>query len=219
MDMLSLISSIPNLINLFGGGTSAPYRGEQEQLAGRQNQLSQALTDNNNPLYQQMYGQYKAQASNNLAQSIAELQKQNRSATANGRTPLLSRERGGEDMYRAITQGYQNQGVQADQQARGAITQAMGGTNQALNSYNSISPYGAAGNKSQLLGYQGVYDLLRGNNGQPVNSNQATTPNANGQDIASLLRQFQQPQSQFIPNQASSGVQYKPDPSFSAYQW
>lgn len=222
-DLLSLVSAIPNLMNLFSGGTTAPYRQQQEQIAGRQNQLSHALTDTNNPLYQQMYGQYKNQASNNLAQSISELQGQNRLNSGMGRTPLLSRERGGEDMFRAITQGYQNQGVQADQQARSAITQAMGGNTQALAGYNSISPYGAAGNKSQLLGYQGIYDLLRGN--QAPQASQLTAPNSapnantNGaMDYSSLMR-LQQPQSQFLPSPQQNNSSPVQQPYYSSYQW
>lgn len=162
-DPLSLISSVPSIMSLFGGGTAAPYRKEQEQLAARQNQISQALTDNNNPLYQQLYGQYQQQNKNNLAETIAELQRQNRMNTQNGRTPLFNQERGGETVFRNLMQGYQNSGAQADQQTRQGLAQAMGGAGSALGGYNQISPYGIKANSAPLLGYQGIYDILRGN--------------------------------------------------------
>lgn len=174
-DILSLISSVPSLMSLFGGGTTAPYQKQQEQLAGRQNQISQALTDNNNPLYQQLYGQYKQQNQSNLAETIAEAQRQNRMNTRNGRTPLFSNERGGETAFRALTQGYQNSGAQADQQTRQALTQAGGQTLGGLQGYNSINNTTANANKGQLLGFQGIYDLIRGHQANP-NMPQANSP-------------------------------------------
>lgn len=165
-DPLSLISSIPSLMSLFGGGTTAPYQQQQEQLAGRQNQISQALTDTNNPLYQQLYGQYKQQNQNNLASTIAEAQGQNRMNANLGRVPLFNQERGSENIFRTLTQGMQNQGVQADQQTRAALAQAGGQTLGGLQGYNSINNTTANANKAQNLGFQGIYDLLRGNNSQ-----------------------------------------------------
>lgn len=160
-DIFSLISSVPSLISLFGGGTTAPYQKQQEQITGRQNQISQALTDTSNPLYQQLYGQYQQQNKSNLAETIAEAQRQNRMNLQNGRTPLFSNERGGETIFRNLAQGYQNSNVQADQQTRQGLQQALIGNSSALGGYNQISPYTINANKGQNLGYQGIYDLLR----------------------------------------------------------
>lgn len=161
-DFLSLISAIPALMSGFSGDQSAPYRKQQEQIAARQNQYSQALTDNNNPLYQQLYGQYKQQNQNNLADVIAQAQGQNRMNAAMGRTPLFNNERGSENIFRNITQSYQNQGVQADQQTRQALQQGLVGNASALGAYNNITPTTARAN-SQILqgGYGGVENLLR----------------------------------------------------------
>lgn len=162
MDFLSLIGAIPSLISDFSGNTTSPYQKQQEQLAGRNTQISQALTDTNNPLYQQLYGQYKQQNNNNLAQTIAEAQGQNRMNSVLGRTPLFSQERGSENIFRSLMQGQQTQGLQADQQTRSALTQAMGGNNTALNSYNNITPSTVAANKGTNQGFQSIADLLRG---------------------------------------------------------
>lgn len=162
MDFLSLIGAIPGLMDAFSGSESAPYRKQQEQIAQRQNQLSQAMTDVNNPLYQQIYGQYKQQNASNLAQTIAEAQGQNRMNTALGRTPLFSQERGGENIFRNLVMQQQNAGVQADTQTRQALQQAMGGNNAAQNQYNSITQSTGRANAQQLSGYQGIEQLLRG---------------------------------------------------------
>lgn len=163
-DLFSLLTSIPSLMSDFSGSTSAPYLPQQEQIANRMNQLSQAQTDTNNPLYKQLYGQYQQQNRNNLAQVIAEAQAQNRMNTRMGRTPLFDPSRGGETLFRSLMQNYQNQGVQADTQAREALKGAMGGSTTSLAGYNAISPYAQRANAQQLSGYQGIYDLLRGGN-------------------------------------------------------
>lgn len=185
----SLITAIPGLISDFSGGTSAPYLQQQEGLAKRNTQLSDALIQgSNNPLYQQLYGQYNQQAKNNLAQTIAEAQGQNRANANTGRTPLFSQERGSENIFRSLMQGYQNNGVQADQQTRAALTNAMGGNNTALNSYNSISPYGKAANAQGLSGYQGIYDLIKGMSG-----NTGSAGAGNYTPTQSTQQQFVQP--------------------------
>jgi hypothetical protein len=161
MDFLSLIGAIPGLISDFKGDTSAPYRKQQEEIANRQNQLSQALTDTNNPLYQQMYGQYKQQNQNNLAQVIAEAQGQNRMNASMGRTPLFNNERGSENIFRTLAQGYQNSGVQADQQTRAGLQQALGGNQAAQQQYGAITPTTSRANAQQLSGYQGIEDIIR----------------------------------------------------------
>lgn len=162
-DFLSLIGAIPGLISDFGGGTSAPYLNQQKQLAQQQQGISQALTQGpSNPLYQQMYGQYEQQGANQLGQGVAELQSQNRANAALGRTPLLNNERGSENIFRNVVQGYQNLGTQAEQQTRQALTGAMYGTNAASTDYNNLSKYGQAANSQQLTGYNTIYNLLRG---------------------------------------------------------
>lgn len=182
-DLLSLLTAIPGLMNAFSGGTTAPYQKQQEQIAGRQNQLSQALTDTNNPLYQQLYGQYKAQNQSNMANTISQLQGQNRMYSSMGRTPLFSPERGGEDIFRALMQQSQNGGVQADQQTRQSLMGGLQGGASALGGYNTITPYTANANKGQLLGYQGIYDLLRNKQQPSLATGGYNQPSQLGQNI------------------------------------
>lgn len=171
-DFLSLIGAIPSLISDFSGNTTAPYQKQQQQLAGQNQQISQALAQGpNNPLYQQIYGQYKQQNANNMASQIAEAQGQNRMNANMGRTPLFSNERGSENIFRTLMQQQQGASVQADQQTRQALQGAAGTGLQGLVGYNSITPSTIAANKGQNQGYQSISDMLRGLGvGQPQQS-------------------------------------------------
>lgn len=167
-DFLSLISSIPSLISDFSGSTTAPYQKQQQQLAGQQQQISQAMLQGpSNPLYQSIFGQYKQQNANNMAQTIAEAQGQNRMNANLGRTPLFSQERGSENIFRTLAQQQQGAGVQADQQTRAALGAASMPNLQGLLGFNSINNSTAGANAQQLKGFQSIYDLLRGGQ-QPV---------------------------------------------------
>lgn len=67
-----------------------------------------AMSDMDNPLYKKIYGQKREAGQQNLAESIAELSGQNRKLKALGRSPLLDNERGGEAIFRTLSQGYQD---------------------------------------------------------------------------------------------------------------
>lgn len=194
-DFLSLIGAIPGLISDFKGSTSAPYLQQQKSLAQQQANISGAMTDTNNPLYQQIYGQYKTQGANQLGQGVAELQAQNRMNANLGRTPLLNNERGSENIFRNIMQGYQGLGTQADQQTRQALQGAMVGTNAAATDYNNLSKFGQAANTQQLQGYSGIYNLLRGLGGGQ-NQPQTTPTGSTGAG-----NYTPQPQQQQLPQQ------------------
>lgn len=172
-DFLSLLGLVPSLIANFSGKTANPYGKQQDALAGRMAQISAAQTDTSNPLYKQLYGQYQDQNRQSLAQTIAELQGQNRMNTGMGRTPLFSPERGGEQIFRNLMQGYQGMGQQADQQTRQALMQAQAGTGQAGGYYNAITPSAVAGNKSQLQGYQTIFDVLKNFGNSPQSQYQS----------------------------------------------
>lgn len=192
-DLLSLISQVPSLISLFNGSTTAPYQKQQQQLAGQQQQISQALTQGpNNPLYQQLYGQYEQQNQRNLASTVSEAQAQNRMNSNLGRTPLFNQERGSENIFRTLTQGMQNSGVQADQQTRAALSQAGGQTLGGLQGYNSLTNSTANANKAQNFGYQGIYDLLRGN--QQNQGQNVSGQSQNAMPQANYAQQMMQPQ-------------------------
>jgi hypothetical protein len=82
--------------------------GQQAAAYAPAKQYIAAGTDINNPLYQQIYGQQKEQGQQNLAESIAELTGQNRKLASMGRVPLFDPERGGEQLFRGVTSGYQD---------------------------------------------------------------------------------------------------------------
>lgn len=213
-DFLSLIGAIPGLMSDFSGGTSAPYRKQQEQLAQQQQGISQAMTQGpNNPLYQQLYGQYQQQGANQLGQGISEIQAQNRMNSSMGRTPLLNNERGSENIFRNIMQGYQGLGTQADQQTRGALQGAMYGTNAAATDYNNLSKFGQAANSQQLSGYNTIYNLMRGLG----STNQQTAPSTNYSPLMS--QQQQQPNGQnFYQGQQGYGLQQMYQPQVNSYR-
>lgn len=70
--------------------------------------MSAAAIDPSSPEYQRLYGQKRQQGQQNLAEVIAEAQRQNRKASLLGRTPLFSNERGGEEIFRNLNRGYQD---------------------------------------------------------------------------------------------------------------
>lgn len=100
----SLLQIIPSLMSGFKGVKTGP----QNAVAGQLGQIANAQMNTNNPTYQQIYGQQKQQGQQNLGESIAEMIRQNRKASALHRTPLFDAERGGETLFRGVNQGYQD---------------------------------------------------------------------------------------------------------------
>lgn len=216
-DFLSLLGSIPGLISDFSGSTSAPYLDQQKQLAQQQQGISQALTQGpSNPLYQQLYGQYQQQGANQLGQGVAEIQAQNRANSALGRTPLLNSERGSENIFRNIMQGYQGLGPQADQQTRQALQGAMVGTNAAATDYNNLSKFGQAANTQQLQGYSGIYNLLKGLGQGGAQSSAPMTQQTNY--LSQLLNPQASVGSAGAGNYGPRNTNYQNSSPFAAYQ-
>lgn len=102
----------------------AQYYSDANQYQKPANNIAGAMTDLNNPLYQQLYGQFKQQGQSNLAQTIAQLSGQNRKLSMMGRASLLDPERGGEQLFRGLTQGYQDVQNNASGQALKQIDSA-----------------------------------------------------------------------------------------------
>lgn len=117
--------------------------------------LSNAQYNTNNPLYQQIYGQQKQQGQQNLAQEISQLQGMNRSQSAMGRTPLFSTDRGSGQIFRNLTQGYQDVQNNAANQSHQIINQSLGGAQQALRNQQQQS-------SQQLGGYNSIANALKG---------------------------------------------------------
>lgn len=155
----SLFSSLPSIISELSGSAD-PYRQQQEALAQQQMRYSSAAANPNDPLYKSTYSQYDQQNRNNLAQVIAEAQRQNRSQSRMGRQPLFAPERGSENLFRTLMQGYQDSGVQSDKQTRDSLTSAGNLGQQAAQQYEHASPWTAMGSAQKVLGYEGIGNLF-----------------------------------------------------------
>lgn len=137
--------------------------GPQKDILQQMQRLASAQTDMSNPLFQNIYQQNRQAGQQNLAESVAEIQRQNRMAQSMGRNPLLSAERGGEDIFRNLTKGYQDvQNTARDstfeQLGRGSaalapIYQGYGqmAQGQAMNNGMKIGAYGSIGEALQGL--------------------------------------------------------------------
>lgn len=98
-------------------------------LSNQASNISSAMGNPNNPLYQQLYGQYKQQNMNNLVGGLNAAAGQNRMLQGMGRTPLFAPGREGEEGFRQLMTGYQNNDLQAQQQVQGNLAQQMQGIN------------------------------------------------------------------------------------------
>lgn len=129
----------------------AEYLGNIGQYSKPAGNIASAMTDMNNPLYQQMYGQFQQQGQHNLAQTIAELSRQNRKLSMMGRTPLFDAERGGEQMFRGLTQNHQDIQDKASYQALTQLNSAYEPA-AAQGIWNQKNGYKKAGGTSAILG-------------------------------------------------------------------
>lgn len=201
MDFFSALGAIPTIMGLFDKKTVNPYGKQQDAMAARMAQISAAQTDTSNPLYKQLYGQYQDQNRQNMAQTIAEAQAQNRMAQGMGRTPLFSPERGGENIFRNLMQGYQGMNQQADQQTRQALEGAATTTGNASTVYGNINKPAAMSNLSPLMGYQ-----MAGNMAQNAFGGGQSTPAAGGQNFQGMLDAILKSKQQAAPTQQNPSI-------------
>ena len=106
-----------------------------------------AIIDITSPEYQRIYAQQKQQGQQNLADQIAELSAQNRKLAMLGRVPLFNPERGGEQIFRNMTRGYQDIQNQAANQTQDILgrsfqTQQMLGQQRQQNAATKSSTTG-----------------------------------------------------------------------------
>lgn len=212
-DYLSLLSAIPSLISNFSGSAN-PYAKQQQQIAGNQLQVSNALSQGpGNPLYQNIFGQYKQQNANNLASTIAEAQGQNRMNSNMGRTPLFSNERGSENIFRNVVQQQQGAGLQADQQTRAALQGASGANLTGMAGYNAMIPQTNAATSQGLQGYKDIFSLLRG-------QNPTQTPNTGSMGAGNYSSQYGPANYQSMMMMPNSGQFMQPQqPSYSGFSY
>jgi hypothetical protein len=132
----------------------------QQQIAGKIGDLANAQVDENSPLFQQIYGQERQAGQRDVADSIAEAVRQNRKLSMLGRTPLFSAERGGEQQFRALTQGYQTAQEQARDRARKIIGAGQNAQAGAFNAANTTGALAQQNKASKTLGLGNIADAL-----------------------------------------------------------
>lgn len=110
-----------------------------------------AMQDPNSAQFQGTYNAQKQLGQSNLAESIAEMVRQNRKQTKLGRTPLFAPERGGETLFRGVNQGYQD----IQNKALGQTYDVLGNTakmQQLQAQQMSATAASKAGQKSNIYG-------------------------------------------------------------------
>lgn len=132
----SLMQFIPGFMNLMKGMNNSG----QKQTAAQLSNVTNAMGNPNNPLYQQLYGGFKQQGQQQLGQNITQMEGQNRNLSAMGRTPLFAPERNGEMAFRAQAAAGPQMGMMAQQQTQQALQ------NQA----HALNPYGQQGSYNNL---------------------------------------------------------------------
>lgn len=136
----SLLQFLPSFLTLMKGMNNSG----QKSTAAQMHNVTNAMVNPNNPLYQQMYGQYKQQGQQQLGENISQMAGQNRMLSSMGRTPLFAPERQGEQEFRAQAAAGPQIGLQAQQQTQGALQNAA----------HALNPYGQSQTYSNLFGQQ-----------------------------------------------------------------
>lgn len=165
---LSMLTAMPNLIKAFSGLNTKTQSG----ITGQSADAAGAMMNPQNPLYQNLYGQFNRQNKANAAGAIAAADSQNRLNSATGRTPLFDPSRNGQQSFRQAVLGAQNAGQVANQQTQEALSGAnrsltgFGGTIGAANSATGLrygqGMTGLGQGGMQTQGYNSLAQLLRG---------------------------------------------------------
>lgn len=132
----------------------------QQGTVGQIGNLANAQIDQSNPLFQQIYGQEKGAAQQNLSEAIAEAARQNSKLSMLGRTPLFNPERGGETQFRTLTQGYQTVQDTARERARQILGAGQSAQNNLLTAQNNLSQQQDLNNKKKAFSVGNIADSL-----------------------------------------------------------
>ncbi len=172
----SLLQFIPAFMQLMHGMNNSG----QKQTAAQLRNVNNAMVNPDNPLYQQMYGQYQQQGKTQLGENISQMEGQNRMLSNMGRTPLFAPGREGEAAFRAQAALGPQIGVQAGQQTQAALANAAkglyysggkGGVNEQLMGSQYGPTAGGAANQS-MIGLTQLGNFLNQGRGQQQPSSQ-----------------------------------------------
>lgn len=152
--------------SLIKSGAAAQYNlqgtdlGPMQDIASQISALGKASYDPNDPLYQKLYTAERGSAQQDLATAIAEMGRQNRKLSSMGRTPLFDPERGGEQVFRQLAQGYTSAEDNARQRARQIIGAGQNAMGQAYNAYGTLSSAQDQNKKKKAFGLSNIADLI-----------------------------------------------------------
>lgn len=200
----SLLEALPTLLRTVPAvqqGMNGVNLKQQQQLGSDISQLAQAQTNTSNPLFQSLYGQNMQAGNQNLANTIGQLQSQNRLALANGQAPLLNQERGSESIFRNLVQGQQDVGNTALQNTFGQLRNAQQSLGGAYNTQNQLANSQFANTQKQTAAYGSIGDALQGLFGLGNKQGQQS------QTQAPTQINWNQPQSYQTPQNNSYGPQ------------
>lgn len=154
----SLLQLIPALMAGFKGLNTS---GQQNTTAQLQN-VTNAMYDPNNPLYQQLYGQNKQTLQQGMGNAISQAEGHNRALAAMGRTPLFSPERNGELAFRTMVQGENAAAQQAASETSAQLGNAGTLLARGLYPLQQSNTENQFGNTAlNLGGYQSLADVFR----------------------------------------------------------
>lgn len=152
----SLTRGIPSIVYSFQGKNLKPM----QDIASQMGNLANAQYNNDNPLYQDVYNDERGDIQQDLAGAIAEAVRQNRKASALGRTPLFDAERGGETQFRALTQGYADAQGQARMRAREILKGGQNSLSGVFAAQNAMANEAFQNKQRKATGFSGIADIL-----------------------------------------------------------
>lgn len=152
----SMLRGIPAAYYSFQGKNIGPLKDIASQIGN----LANAQYDESNPLYQHLYEQERGAGMQDLAGAINELSRQNRKLSSMGRTPLFNEKRGGEQIFRQLTQGYQNAQNDARSRARNILGVGQNALNNTYNAYANIANGQVQNNAMKASGFGSIADVV-----------------------------------------------------------
>lgn len=132
--MANLLTALIQAIPAMQAGFKGKNTKSQKRTLGQMQQLADAQINMDNPLYQRLYGQNRDAMQADMAATVAEIGRQNRKLMSMGRNPLLSSERGGEQVFRNLMLGSQDVGERA---RMNTLNQLGSGANMMANLYST----------------------------------------------------------------------------------
>lgn len=170
----SFASAIPLFYAIKTGMKGRDLKGQRQALdqmrplAAQQAALAKAQYDPNSPLFQNLYRQEREMGEQSLAESVAEVSRQNRKLSMMGRAPLLSAERGGESVFRNLMKGHGEVGEQARLNTISRLSGAQQSLGRAQDAYRPIyegegdlSKSGYENDLTKVGAYSTIADVLR----------------------------------------------------------